>query len=114
MGEAATNKDGAVCQQPGAAETESLDSVLKLLTKHHSDMTFLTWPQELERAHVTVHSEGSKKSSKKKPTPTSCQKISVAKYRHIMTQDDQDLIPFSACELTDTATQVLLQASAGQ
>ena len=71
MNEAATTKDGTFAQLPGAAEIETLDAAIKLMTRHHSDMTFLTWPQETERAHVSVHSEG-KKSSKKKPAPTSC------------------------------------------
>ena len=69
MNETATNKDGMFAQLPGAADVETLDAAVKLLTKHHSDLTFLTWPTECERAAVTVHSEV--KQNKRKPNPTS-------------------------------------------
>ena len=68
MNETATNKDGAFSQLPGAADVETLDAAVKLLTKQHSDMTFLTWPQEAERAHVTVHKES---RNRRREIPTS-------------------------------------------
>ena len=61
-------------------------------------MCFLTWPQTMQSHNVSVHYE-SKKEKRNNREKISTLKMSIAKYRHIMIEDNRDGIPFAEVEM---------------
>ena len=87
-------KDETFAQIQGAVEVETSDDAIKLYTKLHSDVTFLSWPQlgSDRGGTVAVHNER-KKASKKVPPQN--QKITCSTYRHMMIADNRSFMPFA-------------------
>ena len=56
---------------------------MKEQLRNHSDMTFLTWPIELNR-EIYVRDEGIKNKRDSTAAEYFAQKIKKAKYRHIL------------------------------
>ena len=100
MVEEATNKGGKFQSLPGSADVETSDQAIKLLTKLHSDLTFLYWPEPVaQRSTVNVFKESSRNNAQRFFKA----QITRAVYRHIMTRDAPDKMPFAELDIVDPA-----------
>ena len=108
----ASNKDGAFCKLPGAEDIETDDAAIKLLTRKHSDMAFMNWPQQIPK-NILVYGEG-KRDKNKKLIPTASRKQSEARYRHYMITDDPDKLPFSEIGLANSVSSPLPDVESSQ
>ena len=79
---------------------ETSDQAIKLLTKLHSDLTFLYWPEPVhQRSTVNVFKEGSRNNAQRFFKAH----ITKALYRHLMTRDAPDKMPFAEVDMVDPA-----------
>ena len=89
----ASNKDGGPTAVRAPGEDRSLDTAIKDVTKEHSDLTFLTFPEETGK-EVILYPEGTSRSRRNKNQAEKA--VTTAKYRHILYEDNFEQIPFAS------------------
>ena len=67
------------------------NEIFKRMTRDHTDMTFISWPDVMSQRKVQVYTE-ERKQRKIKSNPHVMQRT---KYRHLMTSDCPESLPFA-------------------